>query len=446
MSPRAPPRAAAARAAASVSAPEAEDDASLLERLQRGAFAYITRYSNPLNGLVADTSRAGAPCSIAVVGFALTCYIVAVERGWLSRTAAAQRVLVTLRFFSASSQREDPQATGYQGFYYHFLDMTSGERVWRCELSFIDSTLLIAGVLAVGLYFDRPQEAEIRDTADALNRRVDWRWAQNNTPTLAQGWLPEVGFLHYGWEGYNEALILYILALGSPTHSLGRSCFETWTLTYQWERLLGQDVLYSGPLFTHLFSHAWIDFRGIRDGFMRTNRSDYFENTCRSVALQREYCERNPRQVVGYARDIWGISAGDGPTGEGAREYATDRRYFGYMARGVPFGPDDGTLCPWAMLATVPFTPQAALAGTRRLLSSFPQVCREERFASGFNPSVNPECGGWVSEGWYGLDQGLLVIMIENARSGLIWSLLRESGAVRRGLKRGGFSGGWLTR
>ena len=258
--------------------------------------------------------------------------------------------------------------------------------------------------------------------------------------------MPEFGFLHYGWEGYNEALILYILGLGSPTHALARSCFAAWTLTYQWERLLGQDVLYSGPLFTHLFSHAWIDFRRIRDPFMAAARCDYFENTCRSVALQQEYCERNPRQMVGYSREIWGISAGDGPTGEGVREFATDQRRLGYMARGVPFGPDDGTLCPWAMIATAPFAPEAALAGTRRLLSDFPQVCREDRFASGFNPGVNPESGGWVSEGWYGLDQGLLVIMIENARSGLIWSLLRESRDIRRGLKRGGFSGGWLTR
>jgi hypothetical protein len=434
------------RAPAEVSAPEAENDAALLERLQRAAFAYIARYSNPANGLVADTSRNGAPCSIAVVGFALTSYIVAVERGWLTRTAAAQRVLVTLRFFLESSQQEGPQATGYKGFYYHFLDMNSGERVWHCELSLIDSTLLLAGVLSVGLYFDRPEEAEIRDSAEALYGRVDWRWAQSSTPSLTQGWLPEVGFLHYGWEGYNEALILYILALGSPGHALGRNCFAAWTLTYQWERLLGQDVLYSGPLFTHLFSHAWIDFRGIRDAFMREKRCDYFENTCRSVALQREYCERNPTQAVGYGRDIWGISAGDGPTGEGTREFATDRRRFGYMARGVPFGPDDGTLCPWAMLAAVPFNPDAALAGTRRLLRTYPQVCPEDRFVSGFNPSVNPESGGWVSAGWYGLDQGLLVIMIENARSGLIWSLLRESRDIRRGLKRAGFSGGWLTR
>jgi hypothetical protein len=442
----APQHAAPEGTAAAASGPETEDDAALLERLQRGAFAYLARYSNPANGLVADTSRAGAPCSIAVVGFALTSYIVATERGWLSRTQAAERVLVTLRFLFESSQHEGAQATGYKGFYYHFLDMNSGERVWHCELSFIDSSLLLAGVLSVGLYFDRPAEREIRDTADALYRRVDWCWAQHHSDSLSQGWMPEFGFLHYGWEGYNEALILYILGLGSPTHPLPRNSFPAWTLTYQWERLLGQDVLYSGPLFTHLFSHAWIDFRGIRDAFMSAKRCDYFENTCRSVALQREYCERNPRQAVGYSRDIWGISAGDGPTGEGLREFATDRRRFGYMARGVPFGPDDGTLCPWAMLATVPFTPEAAFSGTRQLLSTFPQVCREDRFASGFNPSADPESGGWVSEGWYGLDQGLLVLMIENARSGLIWSLLRGSSDIRRGLRRGGFSGGWLKR
>lgn len=421
-------------------------DEALLERLQRGAFAYIRGYANAANGLVADTSRPGSPCSIAVVGFALSGYVVAVERGWLSRQAAAERVAVTLRFFLRSSQDDSPRGTGYKGFYYHFLDMQTGERVWNCELSFIDSTLLLAGVLCVGAYFDRAEELEIREAAEALYLRVDWHWAQSATPSLSQGWLPEFGFLHYGWEGYNEALILYVLGLGSPASSLAATAFKAWTNTYQWERLLGVDVLYSGPLFTHLFSHAWLDFRGIRDAFMREKHSDYFENTCRSVAVQREYCERNPHQVPGYGRDIWGISAGDGPTGEGAREFATDRRHFGYMARGVPFGPDDGTLCPWAMLATLPFTPDAALSGTRALLKTFPQVCREDRFVSGFNPGVDPDAGGWLSTGWYGLDQGLLVVMIENARSGLIWSLVREMPCVRRGLARAGFSGGWLAR
>jgi hypothetical protein len=425
---------------------DVESDEALIERLQRGAFGYISRYTNPTNGLVADTSRAGSPCSVAVVGFALSCYIVAVERGWLSRSAAAKQVLATLRFFWNSTQDTASDATGYKGFYYHFLDMETGRRVWNCELSLIDSSLLLAGVLTVGQYFDRrSEEAEIRAVADALYRRVDWHWAQNDSPALSQGWHPELGFMHYGWEGYNEALILYVLGLGSPTLPLSSSSFATWTLTYQWERLLGQDILYSGPLFTHLFSHAWIDFRGIRDAFMREKQSDYCENTRRTVAVQREYCERNPRQAVGYGRDIWGLSAGDGPTAGGARQYAKDPNRFGYMARGAPFGPDDGTLCPWAMLATLPFTPTAALSGTRRLLATFPQVCSEDRFASGFNPTVGADGGGWVSQGWYGLDQGLLVITIENARSGLIWSLLRDSPEVCRGLKRAGFKGGWLT-
>jgi hypothetical protein len=424
-----------------------ETEAQLTDRLQRGAFDYITRYTNPVNGLVADTSRAGSPCSIAVVGFALSCQVIAAARGWRSRGSAAQAVLATLEFLWNSDQSSGADATGHKGFYYHFLDMASGRRVWDCELSLIDSALLIAGVLCAGQYFDRANRTEklIRLLADSLYRRVDWTWAQNGSPALTQGWHPDYGFLHYGWEGYNEALLIYILGLGSPTAPLSPASFDNWTLTYQWERLLGQDVLYSGPLFTHLFPHAWLDLRGIRDTFMREKRSDYFENTCRSVALQREYCERNPHESAGYCRDIWGISAGDGPTALGSAEYAKDHRHFGYMARGVPFGPDDGTLCPWAMLATLPFTPEAALRGTRTLLERFPQVCSEDRFASGFNPTEEADRGGWLSSGWYGLDQGLLVMMIENARSGLVWSLLRASPHVRRGFKRAGFRGGWLA-
>lgn len=208
--------------------------------------------------------------------------------------------------------------------------------------------------------------------------------------------------------------------------------------------MLGEDVLYSGPLFTHLFPHTWLDLRGVRDAFMRQSRSDYFENTRRSIAVQREYCERNPRGFAAYNRDLWGVSAGDGPTGEGVREFVQDNRHFGYMARGVPFGPDDGTLCPWAMLACLPFAPQAALEGTRELLRRYPEVAPQGRFSSGFNASVVRRGRPWLSKGWYGLDQGLLVLMLENARSGLIWQLLRDSPHVRRGLRRAGFQGGWL--
>jgi hypothetical protein len=420
-------------------------DDALVERLQRAAFTYLTQYANSENGLVADTSRSRSPCSIAVVGFALSCYPAAVNNGWLSRAEAASRSLKTLRFFSQSSQADRPDATGYKGFYYHFLDMQTGERVWQCELSLVDTALLIAGILTAACYFEGGgDEAEIRALAEALYRRVDWHWAQNGSETVSQGWKPECGFLHYGWEGYNEATILYVLGLGSPTFPLTPSCYKNWELTYQWENLIDNDVLYSGPLFTHLFSHAWIDFRGIRDAFMREKHSDYFENTKRSIAVHREYSERNPHNFKGYSRNFWGVTAGDGPSGQELRLDGRDQRFFGYMSRGVPYGPDDGTIAPWAMLATLPFGADAALAGTRHLLESCPQVCIEDRFSSGFNPTLPIDGKGWLSEGWYGLDQGLLVMMLENHRSGLIWNVFRKSPYVQAGLKRAGFEGGWL--
>jgi hypothetical protein len=424
--------------------PELSDDA-LVERLQRGAVSYFLDYSNSKSGLVADTSRSGSPSSIAVVGFALSCYPIAVENGWLSRAAAANRTLMTLRFFFDSPQSDQPSATGYKGFYYHFLDMQTGARVWQCELSLIDTALLMAGILTAACYFNGAgEESEIRALADALYRRVDWRWAQNGTETVSQGWKPECGFLHYGWEGYNEATILYVLGLGSPTFPLTTTGYKSWGLTYQWENLSGSDVLYSGPLFTHLFSHAWIDFRGIRDAFMREKRSDYYENTASAIAVHREYGDRNPRGFAGYSRNFWGVTAGDGPNDQELRLDGRDRRFFGYMARGVPYGPDDGTIAPWAMLATLPFNRKAALAGTRHLLEAYPQVCTKDRFASGFNPTLSIGGRGWLSEGWYGLDQGLLAMMIENCRSELIWTIIRGCSYVREGLKRAGFEGEWL--
>jgi hypothetical protein len=414
--------------------------------LQHGAFDYLTDYGNAFNGLVADTSRTASPCSIAVVGFALSSYPVAVQRGWLTRDAAAARALATLRFFWGSPQSEAKDASGYKGFYYHFLDMQTGRRVWQCELSLIDTAILLAGMLTAALYFDGGgDEAAVRRLAHKLYSRVDWSWAVNEDHTLAQGWRPESGFLHYGWEGYNEATLLYILAMGSATHPLPAESFVNWTFTYQWENLLGIDTLYSGPLFTHLFSHAWIDFRDIRDRFMRHVGSDYFSNTQSAIAIQREYAARNPRRFAGYSRDLWGFTAGDGPDNTGVRRGPRARQFFGYTARGVPYGPDDGTLAPWAMLATLPFAPEPALAGTRHLLDRYPQVCNSNRFSSGYNPGLIDAGNAWLSAGWYGLDQGLLVMMIENHRSGLIWDLTRRCPILRRGLQRAGFEGGWLA-
>ncbi len=422
-------------------------DETLLGELQRAAFGYFLGAVNPANGLIADNSRSNSPVSIAVVGFALASYPVGVERGWLARPDAVERSLAALRFFRDSDQSGGPAATGYKGFYYHFLDLHAGVRVWRSELSMIDTALLIAGALTASRYFDAdtPDEIELRELVDVLFRRIDWRWAQDGGPTLRQGWKPECGFLHYGWEGYNEAILLYVLALGSPTHRLEGDCYHAWTATYQWENLYGYDFLYGGPLFVHQFSHAWIDFRGIRDRFMREKRCDYFENSRRATLVQREYAKRNPGEFTGYDEHCWGLTACDGPSDDLPDVTGEPRRRFGYAARGVPYGPDDGTLAGWAPLASLPFTPDMVIDAVRNMRRRCPEMLSELRYASSFNPTVvSADAGVWVSPGKFGLDQGIVVMMIENHRTELIWRLMRACPYIRAGLRHAGFRGGWL--
>jgi hypothetical protein len=418
-----------------------------LDQLQRAAFGYFLQAVNPANGLIADTSRENSPVSIGVVGFALSAYPVAVERGWMARADAVERSLATLRFFHDSDQSGSPKATGFKGFYYHFLDMHTGARVWRSELSIVDSALLIAGALTAGGYFTANTAAEIqlRELVEVLYRRVDWRWAQNGGTTINHGWKPESGFLHYGWDGYNEAIVLYVLALGSPAHPIEGDCYQAWTATYQWEHLYGYDFLYAGPLFVHQFSHAWIDFRGIRDRFMREKRCDYFENSRRATEVQREYARRNPHGFAGYDENCWGLTACDGPSNHLPELANERRRLFGYAARGVPYGPDDGTLAGWAPLASLPFAPEIALCAADNMLQRYPEMLSAQRFVSSFNPTLSSADGGaWVSAGHFGLDQGIVVMMIENHRTQLIWRLMRDCPYIGAGLRRAGFRGGWL--
>jgi hypothetical protein len=423
------------------------DDAELLDRLQQAAGSYFPANTSATTGLAFDNSRPGAPVSIAVVGFALASCPVAVERGWIARAGATAYCLAALRFLRDSDQSGEHDATGYRGFYFHFLHRDSGRREWRSELSMVDTALLIAGALAAAQYFDADaaDEAELRALVDVLYRRIDWDWAQDGQLTIWQGWKPECGFLHYGWEGYSEAIVLYALALGSPTHPVG-DCYAAWTATYQWENIYGEDLLYAGPLFVHQFSHAWLDLRGIRDEFMRGKQSDYFENSRRAALVQREYARRNPMHCRGYDEDCWGLSSGDGPSDEQPEFDNEPRQLFGYAARGVPFGPDDGTLCPSAVLACLPFAPELSMRCLRTMLQRYPQIVSEGRFASGFNPRVADAQGQpWVSAGHFGLDQGIAVLMLENQRSGLPWRLMRGCGYLREGLRRAGFEGGWLA-
>jgi hypothetical protein len=421
-----------------------------LDSLQRETFRYFLHETNPQNGLVLDKTAPDWPASIAATGLALAVYPVGVERGLITRPKAIERVLATLRFFWNSRQGDEPDATGYRGFYYHFLDMQSGRRAWQCELSTVDSAILFAGVLTAGAYFDAdtPEEREIRTLGDALYHRADWPWAQNGRATVTHGWKPESGFLEYRWEGYDEALVLYILGLGSPTHPLPVESYAAWASTYEWKNSYGCDYLYAGPLFTHQISHVWIDFRGIRDAFMRDKGIDYFENTRRATYVQQRYAIDNPLKFAGYGKDCWGITASDGPGPDTIKVNGIERRFFDYLGRGVPYGPDDGTVGPWAVVASLPFAPEIVLPAIDYLVHAVDlKAGNSYGFKATFNPTYPDKSGnpfGWVSPWHYGINQGPINPMIENYRTGLLWRLMRNCPYVVTGLRRAGFTGGWL--
>lgn len=422
-----------------------------LEKLQRETFEYFLHETNPSNGLVIDKTAADWPASIAATGLALASYPVGVERGFISRAAAVERTLASLRFFWNSQQGPEPDATGYKGFYYHFLDMQSGRRAWQCELSTVDTAFLLAGALTAGIYFDAntADESEIRTLADALYRRTDWQWAQNQGTTVTHGWKPESGFLNYRWEGYDEAMLLYILGLGSPTHPLPESSYMAWTSSYRWEQCYGYDYLYAGPLFTHQLSHTWIDFRSIQDAFMRLKGIDYFENSRRATYVQQRYAIENPLKFADYCGCCWGITASEGPGSCTIKLEGIERTFYDYLGRGVPYGPDDGTLSPWAVVASLPFAPEIVLSALEHCIHQA-KLTKFNRygFKAAFNPTHPGEPGNpygfWVSPWHFGLNQGPIVLMIENYRSGLLWQLMRNCSYIKTGLKRAGFSGGWL--
>ena len=430
-----------------------EDDslpAQTLRALQRNSFDYFVHEVNRANGLVLDKTTADWPASIAAIGMALTAYLVGAERRFIERADAVRWTLTTLRFLAASDQGDAADATGHKGFYYHFLDMEAGRRAWRCELSSIDTALLIAGALAAAQYFDGvdAEEGEIRALAKFLYERIDWQWMLNGADTICHGWRPETGFLPYRWQGYDEALILYLLALGSPTHPISPACYEAWCSTYEWKEIYGIDFLYAGPLFVHQMSHIWCDFQGIRDRYMREHDSDYFENSRRATLIQHRYAIRNPKGFKHFSADCWGISASDGP-GDHIKEISGVRRvFFDYVARGVPYGPDDGTLAPWAVAASMPFAPEIVSRTIHHLKALHIKVPNPYGFKASFNPVFSGDADGvgWVSPYHFGINEGPTVLMIENHRTGLIWSLMRSCKALEAGLRAAGFEGGWLDR
>jgi hypothetical protein len=420
-----------------------------LDQLQATTLLYYLHETNPANGLVRDKTAPGTPSSIAAVGMALAGLPVVVERGVLDREFAPEVALKKLRFFADSPHGPEADATGYRGFYYHFLDMHTGRRAWQCELSTIDTALLLAGMLVCAAYFDRDTEteAEVRRLARELYARADWNWARDGGASVTHGWRPETGFIPHRWTGYDEGLLLYLLGLGSPTHPLPAESYAAYCSTYSWKNLYGHELLYSGPLFTHQLPQLFLDFRGLRDDFMRDRGSDYFENSRRATFVQQEYAVRNPLQFAGYGEHCWGFTACDGPGWEKRVVDGVERQFFDYIARGAPFGPDDGTVSPWVVVASLPFAPEVVIPTVRHLAAL--ELGATKRY--GFKPSFNrtfadPQSpvGWWVTPYHFGIDQGPVILTIENYRSGLIWDVTRRCPYLVQGLRRAGFRGGWL--
>lgn len=416
----------------------------MLDDLKGRAFEYFRNEWNPTNGLISDKNQKDSPASIAVLGMGLTAYTIASECGLMLRSEAVARTLVALKFLKSSQQGPELDATGNKGFYYHFLDMETGKRAWQSEISTIDTAILMAGVLCVQNYFtqDCEEEREIRETADFLYQRVEWPWALNGAATFSHGWTPEKKFSRHRWNrNYSEAIILYALALGSPSHSVEPLGYIQWTATFETTDIYDIESLHAGPLFIHQMAHQWIDFRGIQDRFNRETGFDYFENSKRATYIQRQYALENPKQFADYGKFCWGLTASNGPGPARRTISGVKRVFYNYKARGVPQGPDDGTISPWAVVASLPFAPDIVLETVQHMIQELGAAGLGKY---GFESSQNKTCNGWVSPWKFGLNKGAGLIMIENHQSELVWKLMKDCLYLQNGLRAAGFTGGWL--
>ena len=428
-----------------------------LDDVQRRTFRFFWETTNPANGLARDRYPTPSFASTAAVGFALTAYPIGAERGFVSRGEAAARTLATLRFLWNAPQGDAPRGmTGHKGFFYHFVDMQTGARFEKTELSTVDTALLLGGMLFCQSYFDRPSEREIHDLVERIYARVDWRWSAARPPTVALGWNPEKGFLPYDWIAYSEAMLVYLLAIGSPTHALGSDAWEAWSagLSKHWGMEEGYEHVRFGPLFGHQYSHIWVDFRGVKDAFMRGKGIDYHENSRHATLAQHAYAVRNPGGWTGYGERLWGLTACDGPADVTVPVKGRPRTFRSYSARG-PADFDDGTVSPTAVGGSIPFAPDLCIPALKAMREDHgANLYGEYGYFDSLNLTVPASVPlkhgrhvpgrGWYDGDYLGIDQGPILAMIENHRSGLIWNVMRSNPHIRRGLTRAGFTGGWL--
>lgn len=426
-----------------ISYPLTTDEEAMLDSIQRKTFLFFLKEHHPEKGIVKDRAATWAPSSIAATGFGIPSFAIGVERHWITREKAAEITLRILKFFANSVQTADTNVTGYKGFYYHFLRMNSGTREWNCELSSIDTGILMMGIIFARNYYnlDNDTEKQIRSLAALLLDRVDWDFMKmpdkgKFANTISMGWSPEKGLHDYGWSGYNEALFLYVLAAGSGMKNAEKS-YSSWLSTYKWNTpYQGLSHVAFPPLFGHQFSQAFIDYRGIADVYMKGKGIDYFENSRRATYVQRQYAIDNPKGWVGYDSLCWGVTASDGPTDK----YNFDgKKFLGYAGRGTS-GPDynyfdDGTIAPYGPLSSLPFAPEIVLPTIQSMNKKYgKKLWGRYGYYDSFNPTAR-----WVNDDFIGIDQGPMLMMIENFRTGFVWNYVMKDPIIQEGLKKLGY-------
>ncbi len=388
------------------------DDDKLLDDLERACFLFFWEQGNPETGLIKDrcnvrTKDESLGASIASTGFGLTAICIAEQRGFIDHADARLRVVRTLSFLWH-------KLPTHRGFFFHFANINTGERLWDSEVSSVDTAILLCGVLTCKQHF---ADRNIRQLAHAIFDRVDWTWLSEDTSLLSHGWTPELGFIPSRWEYYSELMMIYLLGMGSPSHPLPKDAWLAWKRTifeYEGLRYIGSFA----PLFVHQYSQAWFDFRLKRDRF-----ADYFLNSAIATEVHRRFCVGLHAQFSDYSNDLWGITASDSA--------------HGYVAWGGPpaNGPIDGTVVPCAAGGSLPFQPASSLQVVRTIHDRYPNAWSRYGFVDAFNPLT-----GWYDTDVIGIDVGIIMLMAENLRTEFVWKTFMKNPEAQQGMARAGFA------
>jgi hypothetical protein len=389
------------------------EDEALLEEIEKANFLFFWEQSDKDSGLVKDRCNVRAEdkttvASIAATGFGLTALCIGQQRGYISFADARERVLTALRFFWK-------KMPNHRGFFYHWVNVKTGDRTWDSELSSIDTAMLLCGILTCRQHF---RHTEITRLAHQIFNRVEWTWLSEDTSLLPHGWSPEIGFLPYRWDYYSELMMMYLLGMGSSTHPLPVEAWNAWkriTFEYDGLRYIGSYA----PLFVHQYSQAWFDFRGERDKY-----ADYFRNSATATEAHRRFCLELSKQFPDYSEDLWGITASDSA--------------HGYVVWGGPpqMGPIDGTVVPSAPGGSLPFLPKETLRVLKNIKNRYGDRCWSRYgFVNAFNPLTN-----WYDTDVVGIDTGITMLMAENLRTGFVWNTFMKNQEAQLALQRAGFA------